>query len=171
MAESPWPLIPLQFVTGLFFGLAILTATGRTAIRYHMYRRFQADDYLLFFALACSIAGIGMMYKLLPTIYLSAGLRDSNLDTGKLFELISKAEWFQARYHAYFALSWTAIFAVKFAFLAFFGRLVDRMGWIFTYWKITLGITAVSWVYCLVNGFIACQKKGLAAGKACYQSS
>ena len=81
----------------------------------------------------------------------------------KLALLSSTATWFRRVYQAYFIVSWTALFSVKAAFLAFFRRLTERFGWIATYWKVVAGFTAASWIYCIIDGFIACPKTGTSA--------
>lgn len=59
--------------------------------------------------------------------------------------------------HAFFALTWTAIYAVKISFLVFFKKLIQGVTKIQTYFWIVGVITSVSWVFVVVEPLIICQ--------------
>ena len=67
--------------------------------------------------------------------------------------------------HAFLAFIWTTIFAVKFSFLAFFKKLIERVSKIHTYYWIVVAITAVSWPFLVVEPFILCHHFGFEAGR------
>ena len=62
---------------------------------------------------------------------------------------------------AYLALTWAAIFFVKFAFLAFFRHLVDRVPDIYKYWKVLVGFTTLVFAFSVCDGFLACPSQGV----------
>ena len=60
---------------------------------------------------------------------------------------------------------WTSIFVVKFAYLAFFRRLIDRIPPLIKYWRVVVGISIVSFSICIISVYETCLKWGLEAGK------
>ena len=72
---------------------------------------------------------------------------------------------YERLYFSYPAVLWTTIFAVKFAYLAFFRRLIDRITPLIKYWRVVLGIAILSFPICIISIYVACVKWGLAAGK------
>ena len=82
------------------------------------------------------------------------------------FDVAAHINIYERLYYSYPALLWTSIFVVKFAYLAFFRRLINRIPPLIKYWRIVTGITIVSFPICIVSIYIACVKWGLEAGKA-----
>ena len=72
---------------------------------------------------------------------------------------------YQRLYYSYPTLLWTSIFVVKFAYLAFFRRLINRIPPLIKYWRVVTGITIVSFPTCVVPNYFVCMKWGLEAGK------
>ena len=66
---------------------------------------------------------------------------------------------------SYPALLWTSIFVVKFAYLAFFRRLIDRITPLIIFWRVVVGIAVVSFLICIISIYVSCAKWGLEAGK------
>lgn len=164
-----------KVVIGVFFGLAIAAAISRVVIRLWLRMRLRLDDYLLLGSAACLIAATGLLYYGTSIIFLAAELTfhptaafKTGVDPSKLLHdvnLIPKINW------AYLALSWTTIFLIKFGFLSLFRQLVDRVPPIYRFWKWTLVITALIGAFAICDGFIACPKQGLEAGKRALRSS
>ena len=158
-----------KVVIGVFFGLAIAAAISRVVIRLWLRMRLRLDDYLLLGSTACLIAATGLLYYGTPAIYLAAELTfdpsavfKAGIDQNKLLHdanLFPKINW------AYLALSWTTIFLIKFGFLSLFRQLVDRVPPVYRFWKGTLVITVLIGAFAICDGFIACPKQGLEAGK------
>lgn len=59
--------------------------------------------------------------------------------------------------HAFFALTWTAIYSVKISFLVFFKKLIQGVSKIQTFfWTVGVIIT-LSWIFVVVEPVIICQ--------------
>jgi hypothetical protein len=58
------------------------------------------------------------------------------------------------------SLLWTATFAVKFSFLAFFRQLVQSVANMRTYFWIVVAFTTVSWMFVIGESFILCHYVG-----------
>ena len=67
---------------------------------------------------------------------------------------------------AYLSVTWASIFFVKFAFLAFFRDLVDRLPRMQLYRRIVSVLTVLVFAYAVCDGFIACPQLGLDACKS-----
>lgn len=57
---------------------------------------------------------------------------------------------------SYLSVTWSSIFFVKFAFLAFFRGLVDRLPLMQLYWKVVGITTALVFLFTLFDVFIPC---------------
>ena len=122
------------------------------------------DDLLFLFACVSLIAATILLVKETTSIYLLATLITSFVDGSGLedqfgsslqnFQLAHKV--IQSEGYAYSVLIWAAIFAVKFCYLCFFRLLIDRLKGMVTYWRITMGITALSAGFNICALFIAC---------------
>lgn len=150
----------------MVFGVAILAAVTRTAIRIHLKQRLQIDDGFLFLACVCLIATTILLYKMVTDIYFFQSLSSDPSAVAIPMDIVSRIDWFQKSDSAYLFVTWTAIFAVKFSFLAFFRRLIDRLGSIIIYWKVVIGFTASAFAFCVCDGFIACPQRGLSASQS-----
>ena len=164
-------LLSTQIVTGLSFGIAITIALARIIIRLHINKHFGLDDWLLLVACVCLSAATGFLFASIPTIYL---IEATSLDPLGLFgnggsgitdldTLLIKINYFAKFNWIYLILTWSTIFAVKFGFLVFFKQLVRGLPSMYRYWKVVVGITAVVYVFSLVDGVIACPHDGLVA--------
>ena len=54
---------------GSLLGLALLMASARTYIRLQNFRRIFLDDVFLFLAVACLLAGVGLLYSNIQFLY------------------------------------------------------------------------------------------------------
>lgn len=102
----------------------------------------------------------------MPDIYLFETLETEPGSVAALIppvEIFQKVVWFENCDSAYLFVTWTAIFLVKASFLAFFRRLINRVGKMVTYWKVVVVITIVVFGFCACIGFIGCPKSGLDA--------
>lgn len=61
---------------------------------------------------------------------------------------------------------WTAIFAVKFSFLAFFKQLVQSVNKIVAYYWVVVGLTLVSWMFVVSEPFILCPYFGVESSES-----
>lgn len=132
------------------------------------YRRLQVDDYFLLFACICLTASTVLGYINVSNLYWSQEL-DYN-PTRSLFlldehvDIAAHINAYERLYYSYPSLLWAAIFAVKFAYLAFFRRLVDRVRPLVIYWRIIVILSVVSLPVCIVTIYVSCMKWGLEAG-------
>jgi hypothetical protein len=127
------------------------------------------DDYFLLSSCALLIAATGLLcweissiffvaeLSLNPTAILASGL--SQADIMQQIVFFQKINW------AYLALSWASIFAIKFGFLSFFRHLVDRIPFMYAYWRGVVVFTGLVFAFSVCDAFIACPKLGIAACK------
>ena len=164
-----WTSSQLQIVSGVFFGIALAVAACRIVIRLWIEKRLRLDDYLLLCACACLAAATGVLYygssteffssrlALDPVAVLSEGVSEE--DIAHKLELLTRINW------TYLTLSWVTIFLIKYGFLALFRKLVDRLPRVHQFWKAVLVFTSLVFAFAICDGFVACPKQGLAAGK------
>jgi len=154
----------------------MIAAVVRALIQLRMRKKPRLDDCLLLFACVLLTASTALLYHEASSIYFAEalvldlaatpgtgaptvgtlGLESEDLD--KIFDqvtLFQRIDW------AYAALTWTAIYSVKFAFLSFFRCLVDRLPRVHRFWKIVGVITALAFAFAVCEGFIACPKLGV----------
>ena len=80
-------------------------------------------------------------------------------------DVAAHIKFYERLQSSYSTILWTSIFAIKFAYLVFFRRLIDRITPLIMYWRVVLGITIVSFFICIVSIYVSCIKWGLKAGK------
>ncbi len=158
-----------QVVIGVCFGVAMITATGRIIVRLRFHKTLRLDDFFLLFSCVFLVAATGVLYYGTPSIYFGAKLIfdpaavvTAGVNEAEILHqanLISRIDW------SYLAISWVAIFLVKFGFLSLFRHLVDRLPPMFRFWKGVVVFTGLVFVFCVCDGFIACSKQGPEAGK------
>lgn len=114
----------------------------------------------------CLSAATGILYNLCNLVFLIWVLQRTPL-------LLQKASADQinevvktpfALVHAFLALSWTSIFAVKFSFLVFFRKLIDRVTKIHTFYWMVVIITLLSWLFMVVEPLMLCHHPSKAFG-------
>ena len=132
----------------------------RTIIRLRVQKRLHLDDHLLLFSCVCLTAATAVLYHGISTVY--SVQESSNIPTDEahvlqLIAFIQRVSW------SFNALSWASIFAIKFAFLSFFGPLVDRLPSTHRYWKVVIILTAMISPIAILDDIIACPKLGLDA--------
>lgn len=151
---------------GVFFALSILSVVARVAIRLKTLRRLSLDDYLLFMAATALTVTTGLLLHSCDRIYLSAALQKDPalaflISSELLMDLLNHAT---QQFHTFLILAWTAIFFVKFSFLAFFRQLIWKTRVQRYYWAV-VGITIVSYLFFVAEPFILCSEFGIKARK------
>ncbi|PLB45552.1 hypothetical protein P170DRAFT_478509 [Aspergillus steynii IBT 23096] len=121
--------------TSVLLGLTLVGVLVRFLIRFRIQRqRPNVDDGLLAMALALLLISIGFMHEeVIDRMYFIVALQR------KVEGVIPSPDWMQVsfQFHKWVTIclmmSWSAIMAVKFSFLFFFKRLIDRIRpwWIF----------------------------------------
>lgn len=145
-------------------------AASRCAIRLWYLKRLCVDDYLLLVSCVFLTAATGVLLYGTPSIFFTAELAFN--PTAILQEGLSEAQIVSKTIEmtrinwSYLELSWTAIYLIKFGFLALFRQLVDRVAQIYTFWRIVVVFTILAMAFAICDAFIACPKIGLAAGQS-----
>lgn len=140
---------------------------ARIAIRLHSHRKLLLDDYLVLFAVANLAAATALAYKNSGNLYLDDALKRyprlaQQINPSVFADLLSVS----LRYVlAYLAVAWTAIFAIKASFLAFFRLLINRVEHIHTYYWTVVVITLLSWAFLVAELPIVCPYFGTKASR------
>ncbi len=141
----------------------MLGALTRLVLQLKTCHRLQVDDCFLIFACICLTATTVLSYANVGDLYWSQEL---NYNPSLLLYLMkqhvdiaARINTYQRVYNSQASLQWTVIFAVKFAYLAFFRRLVDRLRPLVIYWRIIVGLSAVSFPVCVISIYISCWKE------------
>ena len=158
-----------QVVVGVFFSVALLAAAARIIIRLWLQKRLRLDDYLLLFSCVCLIPATGLLYYGTTSIFFVGEL---SYDLAAILgegiseaEIIERITLFQKINWAYLALTWASIFAIKFGFLSLFRHLIDRVQFLYTFWKGVTIFTGLIFAFSVCDSFIACPKLGAASCK------
>ncbi|MCJ1334605.1 hypothetical protein MMC10_011317 [Thelotrema lepadinum] len=159
--------VAFRSVLSILFGTAVLATMGRVYIRLRYQKRLFVDDYVLLFGCVSLIAAFTLTNIMFEDIYF-----DMSLILGPTALVWEQAEapGFEDRILSYQQLSfsdevlcWLTIYAVKTSFLLFFRQMIDRLGKISIYWKVTLGLTVISGIYSICNIFISCPHFGVSS--------
>lgn len=153
--------LTLQVVMGSFFSLSILAAITRILIRLRTQKCRRLDDYLLVFACICLTAATALLYSATKEVYFSeAMIIDATWATSVVAAdprgTLQEIGFFRRVNWAYLTLTWTTIFAVKFAFLSFFRRRIDRLPSMHIYWRVVVAFTGLSFLFAICNHFMTC---------------
>ncbi|KAI9720462.1 MAG: hypothetical protein M1812_002968 [Candelaria pacifica] len=161
--------IAFEAIIGVFFGLAITTAIIRLILQMRFHRRLYPDDYLLIFACVSLTASTALGYVKVDVLYWSQEL---HYNPQLLPYYIKENVDIAAHINTYIKLKytcptllWTTIFAIKFAYLAFFRRLTEQVRPLIVYWRVVVSLTVVSFPICIlsIHVVIVCMKWGLEA--------
>ena len=141
----------------------------RLVLQLKSYRHLRVEDYFLIFACISLTASTILGYANVSSLYWDQEL---NYNPTRYFYLIEQhvdvaahINAYERLYYSYPSLLWTTIFSVKFAYLAFFRRLVDRVRPLVIHWRIIVGLSVVSFPVCVVSDYVVCVKRGLDAGQ------
>jgi hypothetical protein len=133
-------------------------------IRHHL--RFGPDDYIVFFATGCLIAGTGVMYVEVDNLYIGPVIQKypalaKAIPPARMEKIFKYGMLHQ---HVFFTLLWCCIFAIKAAFLAFFKKMINRMRSLTFYWWFIVMVLVPSWAVIVSLSFIQCPHFGTDAG-------
>ncbi len=140
----------------IFFGLAMIAAIARLAMKIFQHRKLSLDDGFLLFACACLCAATGLLHSILPVMYLDEGLILSPLTTPFGPQEFDDLFRYQKMIYSFTVLSWVTIFAVKLSFLVFFRNLIRRLIWMDTYWKVVVVTSLLACGFNICHDFITC---------------
>ena len=140
--------------TGAFYALAISAATCRTVVRVRLGQGLEIDDGLLFLACICITTSTVLLYISISDVYLFEHLLTDLASASSLDDVYERSRWFRSMAAANEFVSKVAVFAIRASFLFFFRRLIDRLGGIITYWRVTVFVTAVTFFSTVTLDFI-----------------
>lgn len=129
-------------------------AALRFAVRLHNQRRLFFEDALLLFACTCLTVATILLYKF--SIYLFVAERLLKGLIAPSSDIVMQMLWFHKIIYAYMGLIWTTIFFVKFCFLGFFRRLINRLRAMILYWRFVVGVTGIAYIFCICSPLIEC---------------
>ena len=137
----------------------MVLALIRLILQLKLHHRLFLEDFFLFLAVLCLIASTTLTFYYMEIMYLSQELIFNHDRFILLLEHDpSHADYIvdtfvnegQPFYFACPALLWVSIFAVKFNYLAFFRRLIDRVKPLIIYWRFVVAVTIVSFPLCVL---------------------
>ncbi|KNG90106.1 hypothetical protein ANOM_002096 [Aspergillus nomiae NRRL 13137] len=154
---------PLLISTGVFFALAIVGVIVRCVLRFRVQKqKFQLDDGVLLLATAFLVASTVAMYdKTVYIMYLVEAIALGRMEVpANMIELSDEDhKWTMTT----LMLIWCAICAVKFFFLVFFRKLIDRLRVWQIYWWFACLFNLGLWVFGVVAFWATCPHLGAAA--------
>lgn len=150
----------LKSVLGVLFGMAMIAAAARTALRLKQHGRLFFDDLFLLIACIFLTAATIITYHVSWALYVPY----SDFTLFHPNDLKRRVIWFQKMVFAYISLTWVVIFAVKLSFMYFFRALVDRLVNMVIYWRIVLGVIVVSFAVCVSEAAMECPHFDISSG-------
>jgi len=147
-------MLTIQGFMITFLAIAILSALLRTGLRAHYYRSLGVDDFLLLFALCALGATAGVAWTIKDLFYLQiyVGLEWQAPDP----DFFERMLVFEQRVVVASALSWAAIYAVKFSFLLFFKKLVKKVRPLEVHWWVVFGVLLIGALTSIPMAVIIC---------------
>ena len=141
--------------TGVFYVLAISAATLRTVIRVRLGQGLEIDDGLLFLAFICLTAGTVLLYIIISDLYVLEHQVTDPASALSHNDSLKKIYWLRDIVIAYEVLAQSVMVAIRLSFLSFFRRLIDRLGRIIYYWRVTVFVTAAIFPFTASSEFIS----------------
>ena len=134
-----------------------------------IHSRLHLDDYLLIFACVCITVGTALCYVYIGLLYwvqeLDLNPTRSSYLLAEHVDFIADINLIERLVSAFTTIMFTAIFAVKLAYLAFFRRLIDRIRPLIIYWRVVTTITILSFPVGIILSFLGCTQTGVEVGK------
>ena len=125
-------------------------------IRVRLGQGLKIDDGLLFLACICITTSTVLLYISMSDVYVFEHVVTDLASASSLDDLLyERFGWFRDMAIAYEVVSHVARFAIRASFLSFFRRLIDRLGRIITYWRVTVFVTAVTFPFAVSLDFIS----------------
>ena len=141
--------------TGVFYVVAISAAISRTVIRVRLGQGLEIDDGLLFLACIFITTSIVLLYISMSDVYVFEHLVTHLASASTYDDLRKRRIWFRDMTLAHEVLCQSAMFGIRLSFLSFFRRVIDRLGRIIYYWRVTVFVTAAIFPSCASLGFIS----------------
>ena len=134
--------------------LSGLLTIARTVISVRDFRRIYADDVFLFLAILTLVAGTGVFYAVIDGLMYEASVNGHTTVPGPGFPHNLAA--IHVKINTCVSLFWISVFAVKFSFLFFFGRLIDRVPKLKLWWWFCIVVCIPFAIANVVSPWIIC---------------
>lgn len=149
-------------MVGALYGFSIIAAALHIALKLRNNRRLQTEDFFLFLACACLTISTALIYRLLSSgITIGESFADPDISPVPLKSVSS----YQREAYAFLGLTWGSIFSFKFSILFFFKQLINRLDRIIAFWRITMVITIISFLCCIISFLTVCPHFGISDRK------
>ena len=142
--------------TTLLFALCIISVCTRYYIRLAVQKEFGLDDAFLAFGTACLVAAMVVLYINMDDTYLTEAMIYAPTRFAFQPQDLNRAFDFRRLVTVSLILTWVAMMAVKFSFLALFRRLIDRISPLIKYWRVVVAFNLALTVYGASVYVIAC---------------
>jgi len=137
------------------FGLVVLAVIAKFAIQYHHRKKPGLDDFFLVVAFSTLLASIGIIQaQCFDAMYIIYAVTHGMM--------LPPPDIIQIGYHSHIWITaglmagWTTICAVKFSFLFFFKRLIDRIRPLYIYWWVVFVFNLGVFGYGITIYYIGC---------------
>ena len=152
--------------TTLLFALCIVSVCTRFYIRLAVQKEFGLDDAFLAFGTACLVAVMAVLYINMDNMYLTEAMTYAPTRFAFQPQDLNRVFEFRKLVTASLMLTWVAMMAVKFSFLALLRRLIDRIPPLIKYWRIVVAFNLAVTSYRASVYVIACPHfSGMKVGK------
>ncbi|KAG9241619.1 hypothetical protein BJ878DRAFT_395507, partial [Calycina marina] len=144
--------------TSILLAVTVVVTLGRFYIRFYVQRKLEADDVFLVLGFCCLLGGFGALFVFINPMYMLTGLQFGGPE---ILDSLPP-DWLEIAYAYHqnsditLTLTWVAIVCVKFSFLFFFRKLVDRSSSYILYWRLALAVNILVAIYGFMVYFIAC---------------
>ncbi|ORX96643.1 hypothetical protein BCR34DRAFT_628782 [Clohesyomyces aquaticus] len=149
--------------TSCLLGMVALAVTARFLIQIRVGKKFALDDAFLMFGLASLIAALIVFYiKVHEPMYLLYALmaQTPGATPIPLHEIPRLSDELRKHVTITLILCWCTIMAVKFSFLFFFKKLVDRIYSMYVYWWVIIVYNIGFMGYGAAVYYLACPYEG-----------
>ena len=126
--------------------------------RIHVRRSLYLNDYIVLIETMCFCATIELIYKNCDNYFLNDVMQLNHflflkVSFDRINELFKNSNTY---FYVFFAFIWITIFVVKFFFLTFFKRFIERVTKIQKYYWIVMIIILISWIFLMMKFLILC---------------
>ncbi|MCJ1387123.1 hypothetical protein MMC17_010252 [Xylographa soralifera] len=149
----------MWIASSVMLGIAIILSVARMHIKISKFHRLFSDDWLFLSAVCFLVAGTTAVFLAVPynqiELNVVTGTEAAPLDFAHQLDLDDKVLEV-----ANFFLN-ASVFSVKFSFLLFFRRLLERTGKLQRYWWFTFILSIPSAIVCICIEFVVCPVSGV----------
>ncbi|KAF7895361.1 hypothetical protein EAF00_007175 [Botryotinia globosa] len=138
--------------------LAVVAALIRFYIRIRIQKQFAIDDTLIIVGILCITASIGLLFNYIDNLFMAEALilGTSEIYTQLPKDFIQRIYDYSERSTISLMCAWGAIVSVKFSFLFFFKKLIDRIKSMTRYWWVVFVLNLIIAGYGMAIYILAC---------------